>query len=316
MIAMFGLTGRRHTIRETVRTLWPHLLLLAIYVGVRLFWKGVPDSGISRFMYGKNVLDNLRIYLSAFYDFWPEIGALIPHKTISLKYSWFIFIALATYNLLRYRIPQVAFGVVFILATLLPALFLRGHFFYYHTYLPAFGAVYLAGLALEDVFALLGRLGLRSPRSRMAFAATVVTVMAIFSTRSVRENERRALDPKTRKSASFVIRRAVIAETAYRDLKAKAGDLTGVDSVEILYGSPRKGFAGHKPRDLYWAFSQGTAFRMFFDRYTIKLTVDGAVPNPDNLPAPGTRIFAYDDYGRIYTYEEVMNAQRKARATN
>jgi hypothetical protein len=307
MAAVLGLTEKRYSVAETLRTMWPHTLILCAYAAVRLFWKGMPSEGISRFAYGDNVVLNLAAYLSAMYTYWPDISNQIPYRTLTMTPSHFVLLALVVYNVARLRVRQVAFALIFIVATLLPTLFLVYHFFYYHTYVPAFGAVFLIGLLTEDVFKVIGRGWLAAQSRQLLAAAVVIAVITAISSWKVRVIERRAIDQRTRQLGSFVLRRAIIAEAAYHDLTKKAGDMTGVRHIDLVYGWPGHKKAGGRPRDLFWAFSDGYAVRVFFDDYDVEDVQMLYAWNPqgDYREEPDRRVFFYDPAGHCYTYDEM-----------
>jgi len=305
LIAVFALTGRRYSIASTWRVVWPHVLILCVYSAIRLLWKGVPSEGITRFAYGDNVIFNVAAYLSAMYTYWPDVSNQIPYRKLSMTPSHYILLTLVIYNVVRLRVRAVVFSLVFMLATLLPALFLLGHLFYYHTYIPAFGAIYLIGLAIEDMFALMGR---AQPRTRwqLVVATAVIVAIAVVSSWKVRVIESRTIDHRTRPMGSFVLRRAIIAKAAHRDLTAKAGDMTGVRRVDMVFGWPGRERTGGRPRDLYWAFSNGYAVRVFFDEYDLEDVQLQSVWAPEEYQeGPDRRVFFYDPAGNCYTYDEM-----------
>lgn len=306
MIAAFGLTGRRPPTTTVFRVLGPHFLLLAAYAGMRIFLKGVPESGTSAFYYQRNILVNVTMYTAALYDFWPEVGNLIPYKRLSLTPSHVVLLVLAVYNIVRKRIGHTVFALTFVLVTLLPALFLRSHYFYYHTYVAAFGAVYLIGLTAEDLFALVHRRLPKEPSRQMLVSVAVILVVAGLSCHKVRWNERRVTAPRTRKYGSFVLRRAMIAEKTYRCLIEKAGDLRGVRRIHIGRGAPEYGIRSSEPRDLFWAYSNGLAFNLFFEGIDVELERGGQPEHFRNLQSEQSRVLFYDNEGNCYTVDEVL----------
>lgn len=307
LIAVLGLTGRRFSVRATIKFLWPHLLLAGVYLAVRFFWKGLPHGGTLRFVSETNVLENLAVYFGAMYDFWPDVSNLIPNHPVKLVPSHVIFGGLVVYHLARRRLSSVIFGLVFVLFTLLPLLFLQGHYFYYHTYVPAFGAIYLFGLALEDLFTLLARLRIHTRRRQLLVSAMAILVIATFSFQKVRENEKRAVDRKVWKQASFVLRRAQMAEAAYHDLKAKAGDMTGISEVHMVYLPPgRKKGIVTRDRDLYWALGAGAAVNLFFTESDFEVIIERSTLGMRGWETEQSRVFFYDDNGNCFTYREIM----------
>jgi hypothetical protein len=311
MIGVFGLTGRRVSPGELFRAFWPHLLLLLVYTAVRLFWKGMPAGGISRFMFGKNIVVNLSAYLSAMYSFWPDLSALIPYRRGTVAPSHFMLFALVVYNIGRLRLRHVVFALAFIALTLVPALPLRGHYFFYHTYVPAFGAIYLLALVLEDAFALIARHRLGTRRGQLALVVVAVLIVGGFSFWKVRHNEKRAADPAARDKASFVLRRAMIAGNAYEDLMNKSGGMTRVRRVVMVYGWPgRKQFGGWSS-DTKWAFAHGYAIRLFFEETALEEVEFRNVWKPEtHEPSEDTRVFFYSPAGDCYTYDEIMQPVR------
>jgi hypothetical protein len=313
LLAAFGLTGHRYRIGSTVRTLWPHLVVFVVYSAARLWWKGVPSDGISEFAYGDNIIFNLTAYLSAAYNFWPDVSDLIPYRPKTVAPSHFLLLALIVYNVGRVRAREVIFASAFIVLTLLPALPLQAHYFFYHTYVPAFGAVYLLALALGDAFGALGRSRTLGGRLSLATALAVLLLFGALSAWKVRDNATRAADPATRDNASFVLRRALIAQNVYDSLDMRDLDMTGVENIEMLYGWPGRKLFGGTTNDMYWGLAQGFAIRLYFaaagtpvEEVTMPTTWD-----PDSHEVePGTLVLFYDPAGNCYRYEEVMRSRR------
>jgi len=313
LISAFGLAGHRYRIGSTVRTLWPHLIAFAVYSAARLWWKGMPADGISEFAYGDNIIFNLTAYLSAVYHFWPDVSDLIPYQPKTVAPSHFLLLALIVYNVGRLRAREVVFAIAFIILTLLPALPLRAHYFFYHTYVPAFGAVYLLALALGDVFGALERS--RDGRGRLSLAAAlaVLLVFGAMSTWKVRDNASRAADTATRDNASFVLRRALIAQNVFESLDAKDLDMTGIENIEMLYGWPGRRLFGGTTNDMYWGLAQGFAIRLFFAAggTPLESVTMPTVWDPDSHEMkPRTLVLFYDPAGNCYTYDQIMSNRR------
>lgn len=331
LIAAFGLTGHRYRVGSTVRTLWPHLLAFAVYSAARLWWKGMPADGISEFAYGDNLIFNLSAYLSAIYNFWPDVSDLIPYQPKTVAPSHFLLLALIVYNVGRLRAREVIFAALFLILTLLPALPLRAHYFFYHTYVPAFGAVYLLALALGDVFGAIQRLrggdaldssdvgggpAIGQPRGARLSLAAALGVLLLFGAVSawkVRDNAGRAADPATRDNASFVIRRALIAQNVFESLEAKNIDMTGVEEIEMLYGWPGRRLFGGTTNDMYWGLAQGFAIRLFFAAAGTpveSVTMPTTFEPESHEEKPGTLVLFYDPAGNCYRYDQVMRNRR------
>jgi hypothetical protein len=301
LIAVLGLGDRRYSIRETLRILWPHVVVLLIYTGARL-WKGVPEGGRTEFTYGVNILHNVVAYFGALYEYWPEVPGLIGVRFMA---GHIVLAGLVVYLLARRRFREVAFALVFMTATILPALFLVRHYFYYHTYIPAFGAVFLLGVALHDLTEAFGNRVLRSQRALVVATTLVLLVFAGVSYTEVRNHERQARVRADALEASFVIHRALVAERVYRGMMAKAGDLAGVTQIHLLYGRPGSTKFG-QVSDVMWAVGLGKAVNLFFDDFELQVNMRAPKTHPRQLLQDDTRIYFYDRRGDCYTYEEVF----------
>jgi hypothetical protein len=190
-VLVMGLAGGRHTLRRSFTALWPHYLLLSAYLVMRLL-KGVPGDGRTRFHYGTNILENVSAYAGAMVDFWPDVGTVITLNPLAVTVPQGIFAALIVYHLARRRWREVIFGIGFSVVTLLPALFLVRHYFYYHTYVAAFGALYLGALALRDLWKGLERLRLGGRTRHLIAPVVCLVIIAALSSTKVRHNARRA----------------------------------------------------------------------------------------------------------------------------
>jgi len=310
LIAVFGLAGERVSIRDSVKRLWPYFAVLAVYIAVRLLWKGMPDEGRSKFVYGINVIDNLMTYLGGMTDFWPTVTGLITYESYEFRLTHIFLGGLIVYQRQRGRWREVVFGVIFLLTMILPTLFLVRHYYYYHTYAASFGAIYLLALTLEDAFEWLKRrFGMGTLQLRLAIASALIVVIAGLSFWKVRANER-LLDTQEYPNYSFVLKRATLAKQAYEDLMAKAGNMEGVREVQLLYGDPTEitdqGFV-----PFMWALAHGDAVNMFFDKPDLEVSMEPRFgTDPVSFETPERRLFYYDQSGNIYTATEVLRARK------
>ena len=305
LIAVFGLGDRRYRLRETVLAWWPHFLLLLGYAVMRL-WKGVPADGTSQFYYGQNVWDNVVTYLGATYEFWPTISDGIKKSHFVLTYSHLILGGLVAYHLFRRRWGHVLFAAVFMAGTYLPTLFLLEHYFYYHTYVPALAGILLLGLILQDGIDLINWAGLRHQLIHLGLASALVLAFAVVSAKEVRRNERRAHSITQRDTASFVLRRALMAQNARDDLAKKAGDLSGVRVISLVLGSPGARERGGHHRDTFWALADGYAPRLFFAGTEAEVRMAYSAVGFKTWQTETSRVFFYDRMGHCYTFDEVI----------
>jgi hypothetical protein len=321
LVSFLSLTKRRFSLGNTIKTVWPHFLILGIYGLFILFWKGIPEEGVSRFEFGINIFHNIIVYLGATYDFWPIVTNTIPNLQFGLVPSHLILGAFVIYLIMGKSFRELAFGLAFLFLMLLPLLFLFGHFFYYHMYIPSFGILFLLGLVLEDLTILFKRLRLHTKQHQLVAASIILLVVAGFSCFKVRENVKLAVNEETRAQASFVMRRSIFAKNMFNDLDRKAGDLKHVKYVHMVYINPGLDKIGEKTElaiggmenEIRWAFANGNVARVYFHKYDIEVSVDmDFEPRaPQGWHEGQSRVFFYDPLGNVYTYDELMNTFEK-----
>ncbi len=325
LMSFLRVRGIRLSFAGTVKTVWPHFLILGVYGAFILFWKGLPTEGVSRFEYGTNVVHNIIVYLGATYDFWPILSNFIPNLGFDLVPSHLILAAFVIYLIIGRSFRELAFALVFLFFMLLPMLFLYGHFFYYHMYIASFGPLFLLALVLEDLLIPLKRQGLNTPQRRLLAACILVLAVAPFSYFKIRENISLALNEETRMQGSFVLRRSVFARNIFDNLEKKSGDMNNVRNIHMVHIKP--GLDRIKPgdteirvggldREMYWALARGNVARVYFHKYDVDVTMESDF-DPDAYqkgPDGRTRVFFYDEYGGIYTPEELMKTLEKYKA--
>jgi hypothetical protein len=102
---------------------------------------------------------------------------------------------------------------------------------------------------------------------------------------------------------SFVLQRAEMAERAYEGLTAKVGDVTGLRHIRLLYG--KLGAASTKAyTPMVWALAHGRAVNLFFNDYELDVSMEPVVGHPRQFMTEDSRVFFYDLFGEIYTYDE------------
>ena len=307
LIAFLGVGVSRRSLVRTVRVMLPHAAILAVYSGMRLFWKGVPDEGRAGFKYGSNVWDNLMAYLGGMLDFWPNVTMLIAKDAFDFRLTHILFIGLIAYHIQSGRWRHVVFSFVFVVTMLLPTLFLERHYYYYHTYAASFGVIYLIALAAKDGFDALGRFRLATPPKQLAVASIVIVLICSLSFWKVRANEKR-LETERYPNISFVLQRANMARRAYNHVTMKAGDLSGVENILMMIGKPGVATSkGYTP--FMWALAHGKAVNLFLNNYAIDVSMD---PKGDIDPriweTQISKIFYYDLQGNVFTTDEVLSA--------
>lgn len=307
LIAVLGIGDlKRLSIRNSIRKLWPYFLILAVYIAVRLFWKGIPDEGRAKFVYGLNIADNFMTYLGGLYVFWPDVTALIARRSFDFRMGHVVLIAMVVYQLQAGRWRDVVFAFAFIIATLLPTVFLVRHYFYYHTYAASFGAIYLLALGLQDLFAWASQRQLKTVERQLSAAAFLIVFIAVVSFWRVRAIETKVSTERDPTRVSFVLHRARLAANAYRDVRAKIGDASQVREIQLLYGQPGA-VTGKAYMPLVWALAHGKAINLFFDDPEMTVSVEPRDNvDPATFETAERRLLYYDLIGNFYTPAEIL----------
>ncbi|MCH7547948.1 MAG: hypothetical protein IH969_00155 [Candidatus Krumholzibacteriota bacterium] len=291
---------RATTLGQTLRAVWPHVVLFAAYAVLMGVWKGVPDEGPYRLSLGGNVFANVLTYFGWSFDFGVDLPlAYQPRTTLSLTHG--VGFVLVAYHALRRRFGVLAFGLGYFVLAILPVAFLSNHVFFLHTYIPAFGLVYLIGVALDDVFAL-SSFRARTPANVLVVA--VLLVAAAVSWQGVRANIRDTM-PQMRFPKSFVLRRAMIARHAWDHLLRKKGDTTGISDIYLVYGRESgRDKAKWNRENVEAALGQGSLGRLVYGNpdLNVHFMVVGDPGGDANLAT--SHIYYYDDWGNCYTPAE------------
>jgi hypothetical protein len=279
-----------------------HLVVMAVYIVFLGVWKTAPREGDYAFSFGLNVLVNLATYLG-----WTlNIAAALPSRMATGTVVWgFPHVALAllvAYNLVRKRWREVLFGFLFFLAAILPTLFLTNHTFYLHTYIPAFGIIYMIALAAEDVFALRR---LRVDRTRLAVLGCVLLAMTAVSFVMVRKNEKYKMFGFLELQRSFVLRRATIAKKIYDGVTAAGPAGDNVQKVYMVYGREEgRDTAAWNRKNVVAASGQGSLINLIYEKPLLPVLFKVAGDKIDWEEQYVSDIFFFDDFGNSRPMEE------------
>jgi hypothetical protein len=295
LIARLQIVPRRknRSLGGVIRILGPELGLMIVYLFFVLLWKGTPDTGSYAFAYGKNMIVNVMSYLGWVTSFGANLPTEFNRDTVPFGIGQIAVALIVIYHLARRRIAQVIFGTAFFFLTIGPAIFLVHHTSYLHTYSAALGFAYLIALAAEDV---LSGKRIRSERARWAIAAGVFVAMSVVSYTMVRHNEREQMHGSWGFKKSFVLRRAEIAEEAYRSIsRAKAG-APAPDAVIMVYGRPG-GKDSFNMRNVIAALGDGSAIRLFYDMPYLKIRFTSIDDPVSSEITDRTHLYNFDDGG-------------------
>lgn len=301
---------------RNLRRLWPHLALMLALVLFRVVWKGTPDEGRAAVGAGWHPLVNLWKYLAAVVTLFPEVPGRIelpgPFDPRAL-----VVPVLVVYSVARERWRQALFAGIWVLAMLGPALALRDHAFYYHTYLAGFGAVYLLALLWDDLLALARRVRRYSaaPAAVSVVAAAALAVTASIHVRSLERAAARSRNLPWKEQTSFVLHRALLAATARDDILAKVRMPERIQDLRFVLFVPQQGVVDWGHRDMHWALGQGALANVVLSgRFDVRFD-DGAgnVAALAEEDSPEHRVLLYDPYGHIYTPAELRSRPDRLR---
>jgi len=282
---------------RALRDAGPYLALMAIYLVYMGIAKGVPEEGPYRFHFGSNVLSNLLTYL----DWALAISVVMPFfvdvSPTGLTAAHLVLALLVVYSLAKGRKKVVLFSSAYYFLTILPVLFLDGHTFYLHNYIPVVGIVLLAGPAVEDFFEIVRHW---NARIVPVTAVLVVALLAVTCWTKVRANETNYLRPDIRLPKDFVLRRAVVARTAYEDLTAKTRGQNPPEKFFMVYNGRRDWYMDN----VVAALGRGSALRLFFSDPDLDVTFHEKGDTLNGYDPGSSRIFFFDHAGRFMTPEE------------
>ena len=244
-------------------------------------------------------------------DYFPEVPGRLPVPA-PLSPRALLIPLLVVYHLARGRRNQTLFATAFIAAMLAPALALRDHAFHYHTYLAAFGVVYLLALLFDDLMRAVPKPARLRPSVPWAVSAVLVAVLVVAASLQVRRIERAAVlsrDLPWKEQTSFVLHRALLADDARDDVVAKVHVPEAIRSLRLALFVPKQGVVGRGHADMKWALGQGALlnvvlgerFDVSFDEETTDLD---ALAREDSIER---RVLLYDPYGHIYTPGEMRS---------
>ena len=294
------LPARNAALFVAARRFLPHVVILMLYLGFRFLWKSVPGDGPYRAAFGENVVVNAWAYLSSLYEYWTSTTHGIDrHWGVSPSHA--VLAALVLYHAVRRHARVALFGAGFIAVTLVPALPLVEKTYYYHTYVPAFGAVYLLGAFLADAGNWRGARRIANQRTAALIAVTLL--VAALSFLQIRRNERREFGNMAWVKANYLLDAAQMCGNFYATIGPKTGDLAGIDTIVLVYWSPRgEPDVGWVNDRLKRAVGTQRGARMLLGDNTIDVRFNGRIPAG---AGERVRVLYCDERGRVHTPDEV-----------
>jgi hypothetical protein len=280
-----------------VRKLRVHLALMAVYLLFMGLWKTAPGSGAYAFKYGSNIWVNLVTYSGWTIQFWAALPSRMALGWITWSVTHILVVFLIVYNVLRRRWRETAFGLLFFVVTLFPTLFLENHTFYLHTYIPAFGLLYLIALFVQDILELRP---LGNDRAQLAVLAVTLVAVSAGAFQMVRRNETYKMFDSIEMQRSFVLRRAEIAVSVYNGLRAEEPFEKKIEKVYLVYAREEgRKEAKWNRTNVEAAVGQGRLANLVYGRQDLEVVFGIAgdeIPWSEQYVAD---IYFFDDYGNL-----------------
>lgn len=279
-----------------------HFWVFALYLVFIGVWKTAPRDGEYAFVFGGNVLINLATYIG-----WTlQFGAALPSRMATGQVVWglphVVFVLLVAYHLFRRRWRGVVFGLSFFIVAIAPTLLLVDHSFYLHTYIPAFGLLYLIALFAQDVFDT-GRL--RAGWRQLAMLGCVLVVAGTVSFVMVRKNERYKMFDLLELPRSFVLRRAVIARNVYDSVRRYEPFGEEVEKVYLVYGRESgRDKAAWNRQNVIAATGYGSLINLIYQKPDMPILFKVAGDKIDWEEQYISDIYFFDDFGNAQAMAE------------
>ncbi len=283
----------------------PYLSLMVIYLVFMAASKGIPESGPYQYHFGGNVVSNLLTYLDWAFAFSVVMPFVVDVKSAGLTSAHIVLAILLVYSLARGRKRLVVFSMAYYLLTILPVLFLEGHAFYLHNYLPSVGILVLIAPVIEDLFKTV-----RDWKRQLvpATAVMVIGLAAITCFTKVRTNEKNYLRRDLPLPNDFVLRRAVIAKNTFDDITLKGRTQSPPKNLFMVYASED----GWYKNNVLAALGQGSALKLFYSEPDMNIAFYDKGDTLFGYNPAESRIFFFDHMGRCFTPEEMHSEEGSA----
>ena len=292
-------TGRTAArLSKAFRDTAPYLVVMVLYLAYMGVVKGIPEAGPYQFHFGSNVAANLLTYL----DWVLAISVVMPFTVdvspSGLTAAHLVLALLVMYNIAKGRKRIVVFACAYYFLTILPVLFLEGHTFYLHNYVPAVGIALLTAPVIGDLFEVVRR---GSPRLVPGPAVLIVGLAAAICFTKVRANETSYVRPDLPIPKNFVLRREVIARNFRDDVVAKTRGKRPPEKFFLVYGGPKDWYMDNVAA----ALGRGDALRLFFSNPDLEVSFREKGDTLNGYDPASSALFYFDYLGRLMTQEEM-----------
>ncbi len=283
--------------RRALREAGPYLIVMVLYLVYMAAAKGIPGGGPYRYSFGTNIVSNLLTYLDWVFAFSVVMPFAVDSSPTGLTSAHVVLALLLVYNLAKGRRRTVVFACAYYVTTILPVLFLQGHTFYLHDYVPAVGMVLLVAPVFEDFFKAVQ--DWKRGFAPLAAAGLVILAVVVCYTK-VRANETSYIRPDLPLPKNFVLRRALIARNVYDDLMMKTRAANPPKNLFLVY----TGRADWYKDNVMAALGRSSALKLFYSAPGLNVSFMDKGEQPRGFDPKKSAIFYFDYTGRCMTPEE------------
>jgi hypothetical protein len=288
-------------VQRAVGRLAEHLTIMVVYLLFVGVYKGAPQEGVYTFALGTNVFKNLSTYLGWTLHFGVALPLRINAGIDGIARAHIALAVLLMYQLLLRRFGPLLFGFSYFLLAIMPTLFLQNHTFYLHTYVAAFGILYLVAIVVDDI--------LSTPvfRPRAVQYASLFAVLAALTAMSfvmVRKNEAYRMFGIKDYARSFVLRRAKIASYVYDSIADLKPLDPRVQKVYMVYGiEGGDDEARWNKGNVEAAMGMGSLINLIYDKPDMDVILCNFGDAVDKSELEISDIYFYDDVGNCRKLE-------------
>jgi hypothetical protein len=283
--------------RRALRETFPYLIVMALYLLYMAAAKGIPGEGPYRYSFGTNIISNLLTYLDWVFAFSVVMPFAVDSSPTGLTTAHVVLALLVVYNLAKGRRRTVIFACAYYATTILPVLFLQGHTFYLHDYVPAVGIVLLVAPVLEDFFKAVQ--DWKREFAPLAAAGLVILAMVVCYTK-VRTNETSYIRPDLPLPKNFVLRRELVARNSYNDLMMKTRASNPPKNLFLVY----TGKADWYKDNVMAALGRSSALKLFYSEPRLNVAFLDKGEQPRGFDPRNSAILYFDYTGHCMTPDE------------
>ena len=305
--AWMGETGGSETSRigDAAKKTAVPLAAMLLYLIFMLIWKRLPGAGPYTLHFGRNIIDNLLVYLHWTYAFSIQIPFIINNLRTGLTVAHLILLAVVLYSLARGRTRMVTVSLAWYLLTLLPVLPLQNHTFFTHTYIPSLGVLLPLGWIVDDFFTTLAHWNPKRARWYIALFFLLIPVMSFVQIRKGVTTQMREDYPLPR---NYILRRAIIAKTAHDDIMDRKIPLPPGGKFFMVFLGERSWYSSN----VYGALGQGDAIRLFYDNPGLRIFAYFKGDTLDTYTPEDSQVLFYDHLGNFFTDKEISSKSESA----